>query len=943
MAIRDSSSVSQLALVALVATAYTVPVWAQEREDASRWYTLTVPGTVSGLATSVRLDPAHVTRDRLLVESVRAVHRDRTPGRGAAALAYLNSAAGAASFTVPLPMGPQWWTRALGPSRTLLREIFENADTGFVYTGLMALDGPTRGYVAATPTLTSTLFDHAAVFAAYGGHLRVRNGRVDAPGGTAAVEWWQTLVGEPVDQPERFIRAVLGRESGRLAYFYGLIDALDEPRVRFALGLSAPPAGRPRPEEVFGRFNVLEQRFLPSRDPFTRPASDPTILLTHIAVDRDGRPTGPTWRFLWDVAFRSVELPDRPEQDFSGDTSPADSAFLVRRVFENGSIDPFARLGMLFFAQRVFATASVADAPAMLLALRGVARFPMLCHTIERMGVTSPAVYASAVRRAASLDDIDDRQQSFASQSQFQAAIALIERAVRARRVAPADAAALVESLALVPLDRARGYGMGITRWLQRDLLTRVAAQASPGSTATAEQRLIAGLAGITVPRTSEAPVGPEVEWEGWRYVVDPALARLDRLVAVRATQGGNTLDALLELLDTRTAIADARAPETPASQSERLRRLAMDLRQPRELVAAEDRQPVVRDILSRAAQDVTRIGGTAQAGNVPRRLAQIDVAGSLLTADYLRAAAYAVAIPVADTVLLAEGDVSHLHDFGLAGLSRQQRERAAWALPEIRTGLSAGAKVHGSLLGLDVAFSEIPIRQVAARGVPGGAEWSELDRRVYRFALSFFDSEAASRGMAAVAAAIARGRARIDGLVAASGDLERITKAAGLSPLRRSLVEWSLNHDPQVALTHFSMAEILRLGEDAEAVAAADAWGAPALPFTGCLCLSLGPAVDWSYFGGRNGGMGYLGGRSPDLLLRMSELAATRGLPAAVVADVLPAGLRQVMDLSHPLHVDDWPAIVRQSAILSMRQFEDMVADVTAGHSMVPVSAIVR
>jgi hypothetical protein len=267
------------------------------------------------------------------------------------------------SFVVPLPMTAQWWSSVvlghpLTPDR-LFHAIISDEKASLLYYGLASVDPATRAYLAATPKLAAKIYgDYAAVFAAYGGSMKVRDGQIDVPGGPGAVEFWQIVTGEKVSKPDRFIESILSVDAGHVAYFYHLLDALDRPHLNFALGLNGNSAKRsPRQlvDSVYGWFNLSDVHWQPERHPFVRPPFDPSLLLIEVGVDSTGRPLGPAWQYLWNAVFDGTALPNRPEKQLKPRPEIADAPFWMDAVFRKADSDPRDRLDTLLFAQRVFA------------------------------------------------------------------------------------------------------------------------------------------------------------------------------------------------------------------------------------------------------------------------------------------------------------------------------------------------------------------------------------------------------------------------------------------------------------------------------------------------------------------------------------------------------------------------------------------------------------
>lgn len=795
---------------------------------------------------------------------------------------------------VPLPMTFEWWRQHVAiaqllPPEHLLRGILADEEASFLYHGLLSLDGPTREYLTATPKLVNVLKDNPALFAAYGGSLRVRNGAIDVPGGGQAIPFWEAVVGENVSRPERFINAVLSSDSGRMAYFYDLIAHLDPPRIKFALSLSSTTdrrSIRQRVDALYGWFNVPSPRWNPTRRPFTRPPFDPALLFVAAAVDVEGKPLAPAWPYLWRAIFDRDDIPDQPEKQLKPAGGTADAPLWIEQVF--GKANPHERLDTLLFAQRVFHSAPEAAAPDMLVALRGFRRFSALCLTLERTGVRDPRMYALAVRHASALSAISDRDQAVSSVSQLQGALAILEYATRKARLSPQQATFLLTSLFDVRLERQGSYGAGIAVWIDQQLKPAVAARRVDGEMTTDERLLLAGVVGLPTVILLDAP-GALVEWEGWQYQVHSAPAVFENVMKVRARQGGNAVDPILKLARASAALESVTGHLDLPAEVDVLKALQKELKEP---PRAADEAPLrVQRVLGDAVRDLERISASNQVQNVNRVAQELNVIVAGLTADWLRAVTYALNITDPETPLLLGGDVSWKHDLGLSLPDQEARDQTAWGLPQ-ESNDDGIWHVKGSLLALDLALVSVTLHRVTT-GLPTEAPvWGLEDIKAFQRLVPLFNPLKATDAVT-IATAIEKGRERVEQLSRNREDFEAIAGAVNLGPLRRSLLTWNLEHNAAGIMASFSLSDLLRIGGDSEAIRLAEEWGAPALPLNGCLCLSLGPAIDWEVFAGRGAANGYLAAHSPDLLLRLAEFMAELKLPAAVASDILPVAMQ--------------------------------------------------
>lgn len=844
------------------------------------------------------------------------------------------------SFAAPLPMYEVWWEALLEPDADLFAGILSDRRTALLFYGLSSLDAETRQYLVGSSLLRRAYLSNAATFAAYGGSLRVHDGRVVVPGGDEAVAWWEALAGASVSAPDLFIERVLSERGGRLAYFYALLDAIEPARARFVIGLSTPPAARP--SDVFAWFNREDSWFQPERRPFSRPLYDPTPLVAGILLDDEGRPRGPQWRYLWDAVFGSLNLPGDIERELRPAGTLIDAPYLFDVIFGEGIADPRVRLNAVLFAQRVFDGVEEGTVADLVVALRGFQRFPMLCLTLERAGIRSPATYRAAVRAADNLSAVEDSSHAFASLSQFQGAIALIEIAARTNRLNAEQAAAMVESLSSIPLDRAGSFGGDVSRWIDIVLVPAVSVTPPSSGASAAERAFLAGLSGLPeIVNPSDAQTrGPIVEWDGWRYHVDPSRALFARMMAVRDRQAGNTLDAILKLSRVTAALSEEITLDGVAAQARLLEEARAQLREPQIPIAiAGTRRLNVSEVLLDAVEDLGGIDEQRRVGNAARVAARLHTLTAALTADFLRSVTYAIALPDPRSSLLDGGDVSHQHDLGVEGRTLFEREGVAWGLPERQEGGPDTVRARGSLLGLDLALADLALGQAVLDRFERPANWTFEDLRIYVQTLVLFNPfDRRLANVEDVARALRDGRQRLVDGWANPGELDAALRGAGVAPLRRALIAWMRTNEAQSAERLMSTAELVRLGGGPDASTAAAPWGASALVLNGCLCLAVQPGLAWEFYAGRGGAWGYLGARSPDLLLVLADALHAMQAPPSLAADVLPVAMQSIVERTHPAHVDDLLTIVRNSR-MSRESVGRLVGTATEGRSLFPAS----
>ena len=430
-------------------------------------------------------------------------------GVDASAIARQLNAGAIASFeipyeTVPLPLPPPVWAEVVFgehvPKHALFRAIMSDRKAALFYYGLCAVDDETLAYLVSHPELLGRLYrNHAAIFAAFGRSIHVNDGVIQIPGDARARRLWTDLVDARLNEPERFILRLLGTDHGRLAFFFDTITHLDEPYAAFAIGLYVDEQNerRDRFRGLYGGFARVEESVNLEELPFKRRAFDAALLLREVAIDGDGRLGLPHWYGLWREAYGGSDLPGRPEDKLEklDADDPVDLAWLVERICDRMPDTRRERFEMFLFAQRVFPDASLEEAPEILLALRGFVRYRTLMLTLERMGLTSPSLYATAAKRAAELSDIGNGRRAAIALAQFQGALALIDRA-RFQRILDVDQArGLVRSLVVLELDEER-YNGAIASWVDRVIVSSFRSLSGAGPDASEDDVLMLALAG---------------------------------------------------------------------------------------------------------------------------------------------------------------------------------------------------------------------------------------------------------------------------------------------------------------------------------------------------------------------------------------------------------------------------------------------------------------
>ena len=201
----------------------------------------------------------------------------------------------------------------------------------------------------------------------------------------------------------------------------------------------------------------------------------------------------------------------------------------------------------------------------------------------------------------------------------------------------------------------------------------------------------------------------------------------------------------------------------------------------------------------------------------------------------------------------------------------------------------------------------------------------------------------AAARGahVAALAAAVRRGRARVRELAAGAAGVGDVADAAGLGPARRNDLAWVLRRRPGALDRFFSRTELLWLGLG-DGGGASDrpppGWGAPAVSTAGCLCLRMPVPDAEDLF---RAPADRLASRFADLQLALAEAVDDMALPAPIVGDLLPMATREMLDGVQFTYAGRFDALVRYVRDLPRARIEDYVAALVGpGRPLRPVDA---
>jgi hypothetical protein len=750
-------------------------------------------------------------------------------------------------LTVPAPLSDAFWRGVLKLPRSADLFCALTGDRGalLMAAGATSADQSIREWLADDREMSEWILRHApATFAIAARSLRLDKRQIAVPGGEGANALWEALTGVSPARPTAFLRALLSRDGGRLAWFFDTLASLTPDRLAWVLEAGNSTERIEQARLLYDSFRDADGSWRLEDYPFQRNAADPQTVLQLVGF-HEGRMVGPRWRWFWDALFSRDSIRAREARSIAAfDRADVQLSWLTRQIATSRFRERRTRLEVLRLAQRVARDTTPESAPDLLVALSGHGRFPALLLTLERIGVTTPAACAAITEAAYRVDEggESDRRAAIAT---FQGALAIVERARLVRMLEAAGAERLVESLARA-VNTERAVTASVATWIVDSLIPALPPLEIPdawtGKTAY-ESTILQAMSGL--PGRDRA----HVTWEGLEHTLDLAATERERLSRLRATVPSPGLDAALS-----------------------------------------SRRP---DLLAAA----------------------------------LIALAYTPALGDPDGSALLSPDVVSRHDFGESAVGAERRAFGPWQPPRDMLGIDGPWRVEGSLLGLDIALARLVMRRMADEEMPRAPtinlnDWHTLTRSVTT--LDPYELTDGDRGL--LAAAIARGRERVD---SAAGNLDAIlslAREARVSATVQELLPWIVSRQPHAVSGFFALRDLLWLGQPAMSAERLDRWGVPAQPLDGRLIPAMPRPAPWEDHAGYADD-GRISTQLPDLTLRLVEDTARLQLPARLVPALLSFA---VQDFGHDVDArfaDDWPAMARAAQSLSQTRIEDYVA----------------
>lgn len=467
-------------------------------------------------------------------------------------------------ITIAMPLTADHWrdVLALPDNADLFAALLANRSATLVAAGALAGDPSLRALLERDRGLLRWIVRTApAAFWIAARDLRFAKDRVTVPGGAAAEPVWEALVEVKVTRPADFVRALLTRDAGRLAWFYASIASMNPQRQALAFGPAPVAAQIGAMRDFYGAYRSADSNWKLEEHPFLRGTTDPWIVSTQIAIT-ESAVAPPAAQWLWERLFDRSEIDRRAAIATRRDPStPVTLAWLTEKISGAAARERRDRYEMVRFAQALFPDVDGDRGVDAMVALGGYRRYRAILLSLDRMAVTAPHAFARAVEAARRLDDeLSGRDERLAVIA-FQAGLALIERARFTGAIDVAAAETLVLSLANVvdpPAGARRELRLfpAITEWLLTSLLDALPPLVRPDRWTTPktayESRLLQALAGP--PSAADAPV---LTWEGLDYRIDLFASEYERIKRIREQIESPGLDAAIAA-DDQEKIADA-------------------------------------------------------------------------------------------------------------------------------------------------------------------------------------------------------------------------------------------------------------------------------------------------------------------------------------------------------------------------------------------------
>lgn len=547
----EGSNYIEALIRVLIATALLLVV-TDERAPVTGFFDLPVTGgsatyEMLGLQPEERGFAMTLLAREMFAQSAGALERAAVVRNFVAQLSQPGKAQEIAGDTRPVtiaaPLTADHWRDVLQLSdkSDLFASLINSRAAMLVCAGAIATDPSVRALLERDRGLLKWIVKTTpAAFWTSARSLRIDKDRIVVPGGASAEPIWEGLVEAKITRPADFLRALLAKDSGRLAWFYDSFSQMsDDRRTHAIVGM----------RELYAAYRSADSNWKLEEHPFLRGMTDPWIVSSQIEI-ANGGVAPPAEQWFWEALFDRGEITRRSLLDMKPEpATPVTLGWLAQKISLSSARERRDRFEMVRFAQGVFAHVHDDQLSEAFIAVGGFRRYRAVLLTLDRIGVKTPRVYARAVETARQLDEeLSGRDERHAVVA-FQAALAVIERARVTHAMDELTAEKLIVSLSdlVAPLEGnppSRPFPL-VKDWILTTLLDALPPLVQPDQWTTPktayESRLLQALAGAP-----SDPKVPAMKWEGLDYRVDLFAAEHARIKRIREQIESPGLDAAL-------------------------------------------------------------------------------------------------------------------------------------------------------------------------------------------------------------------------------------------------------------------------------------------------------------------------------------------------------------------------------------------------------------
>jgi len=859
---------------------------------------------------------------------------------------------------VPLPFGLEAWRRTLdapGLSKdTAFVAFLRNVRASRMLVALDALDPETRDGLrdaGEPPVGWRTLFVEAleGVFR-YPEALRVRDGRLELPGGGEAEPLWRAAAGTPAAGAP-FWRRFYAENEGKAAYVADSLAHLRDAEARSLL--FGTLSGADATERFRALYQAIGDRGWIPRDPYD---------FAHLAPFLASRPAGSTAppgpadpKFPRDEAELAAMLARRPETRV-----PDDAA--LRRLLQPGRAvpgDTSLPRRFLFLSSLLARRPDLADPGLELLVALGFPRFSSALGVLDTFPFPGPDLARRYVFALDRLDRPAGGRDAEVASGLFQGYVILLDRFAEAGTLAPGAAADLLSSLLAVRLFSGQSVSPAsgeadLYEWTSTKLLGALRRSLAAGEEADPDDLVDAAMSarGAPVPMT----------WRGGRFLFDAAADETARRRAFRQTQSLAGFSDLETLHRQRKELLSAGSSGSLDAARSASAELALTLR----LDAREASRPddPLRKTEDRAREAAEKIASPSSSpAEIPSRVADFDPLVAERHLEAVLAHVYAASARDPNDLYFQDPQFVAQHSLRTVERSGAGPPFATASTPTVLTkgARGGGYRISGSLFGLPDVLGLLHADQLPyASGTRTPMEefraafvapiWQMSSSRLDDDALAFVaDCSAATREFTSVLEAESP-RQRLDAWDALARDLiprariARIASAEGgagaalldeLSPsdlyrVGRRLVSEApagIPPPPAASRARDDRARLTARRGEAGAARCLEQFGPRAEVSAGEPGLSdrdLPPYERLAAYRRPE----LLAERLYDLKIAVAVRVAEAKLPAAVLPLVLPAALDRMLSSLRMAYAYDWKAATRAAAAFSQADLERILDD---------------